>query len=1491
MKTKFTSPVRCLAKRTWRASWPQLASCLILLLGFRYSTLQAQTKQWDKTLGGSKNDQLSISQPTLDGGYILGGTSESNQSGDKSQNSKGSQDYWIVKLDATGNKQWNKTFGGTDYDQLGALQQTADGGYILGGSSRSNKSGDKSANRKGGTDYWIIKLDASGTKLWDKTLGGSSGEGLTALQQTADGGYILGGYSLSSAGQDKSENNRGGIDSDFIDYWIIKLDGSGTKQWDKTFGGTYDDGLTSLQQTPDGGYLLGGQSASNKSIDKSEDSRNPNNIFSYDGWVIKINGQGQKEWDKTLGGTSDEAITTLETTSDGGYMLGGWSASGINFDKSGANKGQSDYWLIKLTATGQKVWDKTLGGNDTDTMTSLEQVSDGSYILGGSSYSNTGGDKSEDSKGEGDYWVVKVDAKGSKIWDKTIGSAGKDELRSIRQTKDGNYILGGTSGANKSGDKSEISKGLDDYWVVKLTAANIQSQTITFEAIPNKTIFDKTFALKATSSSGLPVSFRVVSGPATVQGNLVTITSTGTVTIEASQPGNATYKPASKVTQTFVVEAPITKQWDKTLGGSEADFLYAMVPTADGGYLLGGSSSSPQSGDKSQPSQGGSDYWIVKVDNTGKKRWDKTFGGNGNDQMQAIVATPDGGYLLGGTSASGKSEDKSQESKGKEDFWLVKIDGNGQKLWDKTYGSDSTDALISLITTTDGGFLLGGYTIGGKSEDKSQPSRDTSTDPNDSYYRGDYWVIKINSQGQKIWDKTLGGSKGDRIGSIAVTTGGYIVSGGSNSTISGDRTVSNSYDGEPNAGFLANDIWLVKLGENGQVIWDKSLDAGSRYDHFSAEILATSDGNFVVSGETYYDHDTVLYTVFKVNKEGQPIWFKFFTSGTGSYRGAIIQTPDGGYLLGGELTKIDANGEIVYTYPLFAETLFNTPDGGYLLGNSSAANKTVVKSEDSRGSYDYWVVKIKEDSPNALAWNLRYGGTGNEGLLAVQKTADGGYLAAGYTNSGVSGDKTQPSRGKNDYWLVKTNAAGQKQWDKRFGGSDHDYLNRVIQTPDGSFLLAGSSFSGQGGDKSQPSRGGRDYWIIKISSAGVKLWDMRFGGSGDDELKKVVQLATGEYILAGYSNSPADGDKSQGSRGGTDYWLVKVSSTGTKIWDKRYGGSLNDELSGLVETANGGFLLAGSSLSGKGGEKSQVSRGGQDFWLVQTDRNGNKLWDQTYGGSGEDEAYALSRAGNMYWVAGQSNSPQSGEQTQASFGGTDFWLLQVSSTGAKMWDKRYGGNQDEELRAGIVTQDGGYLLAGRSYSGRSGTKTQASQGVSDYWIVKVDPQGTYQWDQAFGGSDVEELRAVTQATDGNYVLAGRSYSGVSGDRTQPSQGGSDYWLVKVNAPQTSSLVATRVSNLVPEEVAVKTEALNLQAYPNPFQEKVTVSFAVETTQPVSLQAYDSQGRKVATLFQGQAQAKQPYEVEWQAKNQATGLYFLRLQTAGKVQHQKVLLTR
>ena len=252
------------------------------LLLFAPLFIHAQDILWEKSYGGKNADYLFDAQPTADNGFILAGGSLSGKTGTKTAGNNGDLDYWVWKMDASGQLDWQKSLGGSGFDLLQSIKGTQDGGFILAGTSSSNKGMDKQSDSKGLSDFWVVKLDAKGQEQWQQTIGGSGQEDLLTVIPTRDGGYLLGGSSSSAktvisatttlktqstAKEDltlKTESTRGSMD-----YWIVKLDSKGSVMWQKTYGGRYSDLLRSLEQTKDGGFILGGYSNSPQSGDKT----------------------------------------------------------------------------------------------------------------------------------------------------------------------------------------------------------------------------------------------------------------------------------------------------------------------------------------------------------------------------------------------------------------------------------------------------------------------------------------------------------------------------------------------------------------------------------------------------------------------------------------------------------------------------------------------------------------------------------------------------------------------------------------------------------------------------------------------------------------------------------------------------------------------------------------------------------------------------------------------------------------------------------------------------------------------------------------------------------------------------------------------------------------------------------------------------------------------------------------------------------------------
>ena len=458
---------------------------LVLFAGIISVNALAQPQlRGQKAIGGNDLDQFSSMDLTKDGGLIVGGYSFSDKSFQKTENNKGlagTGDYWVVKLNSNHKIQWDKTIGGNIDDRLTCVRQTSDGGYILGGFSNSDRSGDKTQESRGDFDYWVVKINKNSGIEWDRTIGGNDDDELESVQQTSDGGYILGGFSYSNISGEKTENNRAEGPFKSPDYWVVKLNGAGEIQWDKTIGGSDEDNLYALQQTTDGGYILGGLSYSNKSGEKTENRRGSSVTPDY--WVVKLDSHGNIRWDKTIGGDGDDELLSLQQTVDGGYMLGGISGSDISAQKTEVNRGGDDYWVVKLDQTGNVQWDKTIGGSDIDVLTSLQQTRDSGYILGGWSHSNISYEKSENTRNYAydDYWVVKLDKDGSFQWDKTVGGTNLDRLQSIKEIGKNRYLLGGYSESRISGDRTVRLRGSRDYWLVKLVYEKTSGPVIAYQ--------------------------------------------------------------------------------------------------------------------------------------------------------------------------------------------------------------------------------------------------------------------------------------------------------------------------------------------------------------------------------------------------------------------------------------------------------------------------------------------------------------------------------------------------------------------------------------------------------------------------------------------------------------------------------------------------------------------------------------------------------------------------------------------------------------------------------------------------------------------------------------------------------------------------------------------------------------------------------------------------------------------------------------------------
>ena len=329
--------------------------------------------------------------------------------------------------------EWENTIGGFTWDILSSIEQTSDGGYIVGGSSNSPIGADKTESSwvTYAQDYWVIKLNNIGEIEWQNSIGGGSEEDMNAgVHQTKDGGFIIGGSSSSDRYGDKLEDCIGSAISTF-DYWVVKLDPLGKIQWQNTIGGSGNETIKTILQTSDGGYLLAGDSDSEISGDKNEE-RFGNNDY----WIVKLDASGNIQWQKTIGGNGENKLGHVLEIENGGYMVGGSSNSHVSGNKTVATNGQMDYWIVKLDASGNIQWQISVGGENTDNFHSLTLTSDGNYLLAGNTFSF-----------DNDIMIVKIDPTGKVIWQKVIEGVIPNELSIVKKiinSENNSYVIGGT---------------------------------------------------------------------------------------------------------------------------------------------------------------------------------------------------------------------------------------------------------------------------------------------------------------------------------------------------------------------------------------------------------------------------------------------------------------------------------------------------------------------------------------------------------------------------------------------------------------------------------------------------------------------------------------------------------------------------------------------------------------------------------------------------------------------------------------------------------------------------------------------------------------------------------------------------------------------------------------------------------------------------------------------------------------------------------------
>jgi hypothetical protein len=390
-----------------------------------------------------------------------------------------------------------------------------------------------------------------------------------------------------------------------------------------------------------------------------------------------------------------------------------------------------------------------------------------------------------------------------------------------------------------------------------------------------------------------------------------------------------------------------------------------------------------------------------------------------------------------------------------------------------------------------------------------------------------------------------------------------------------------------------------------------------------------------------------------------------------------------------------------------------------------------------------------------IDWVKSFGGSDEETAQSVIHTNDGGYAILGYSQS-TDGDLTGRPVAVNDYWVLKLDPAGDLLWSKTYGGSKDDRGQAIIQTSDGGYAITGYAMSDDG-DASN-NEGFHDNWIIKLDELGGIEWEKSFGFSGHDHSYDLLQTADGGFFFVGFLDITAalsDGTYNKGNsitrHGVGEFWGTKIDANGNLEWRSYYGGTNNDRAHAVVEADDGSFVMAGFSES----DDYDVSntRGSYDFWVIKLSVAGELLWERSFGGSGIEVAYDITKTDDGAYVI-TGNTFSTDMDVSINHGESDVWLIKVDDNGKLLWEKTFGGSQFDAAQGLSTTKDGGFIIAGNSKSNDGDTKE--NNGENDIWLIKTDREGNLIWQGSFGGSGLDYGFDAVENQDKSILLVGES---------------------------------------------------------------------------------------------------------------------------------------
>ncbi len=897
-----------------------------------------QSAQWAKSIGGSREDQVTSVVETSDGGLVVGGyfnSSTIDLGNGVTLNNKGSSDGMLIKYNAEGECEWAKGIGGYSNDVISSVIETKDGGLVIVGyfsSSTIDLGNGIILSNNGNWDGMLIKYSETGECEWAKRIGGSGEDRATSVVETSDEGLVVAGYFGSST--INLENGVTLTNKGNYDGMLIKYSAEGKCEWARGIGGNSEEQINCVIETSDGGYAVGGYFKSSE-IDLGN-GVTLNNKGSSDGMLIKYNAEGECEWAKGIGGSDSDQIKSVIETKEGEIIVGGrfWSnridlENGVILNHKGSS-GISNIMLIKCNVEGECEWAKGIEESDVN---EVIETRDGGLIVGGffkSSGIDLGNGITLNNKSSStdyrDGMLIRYNAKGECEWAKGIGGYGEDFINTVIETRDGKIIAGGYFGSSTINLGSEVtlkSNGNTDGMLIKYEEKEVP-EVVTKQAKGiGGSDYEQITSVIETRDGGLVIG-GCFSSKEIDLGNGIILSNNGNrdgMLIKYNAEGEC--------------------EWAKGIGGNNSDEITSVVETGDEGLVVAGyfkSSEIDLGNAVTLNNKGSSDGMLIKYNAEGECEWAKGIGGNNSDEITSVVETGDGGLVVGGyfySSAIDLGNGVTLTGKVTCAGMIIKYGASGKCEWAKTVGGGNPAQITSVIETRDGGVVAVGYFYSSTIDLGNGVTLTSRSD--------DGMIIKYSEEGKCEWAKGVGGSDYERITSVIETRDGGLVVVGyfSSSTIDLGNGIILINNGN-------RDGMLIKYSETGECEWAEVV--GGRGNTYINTAIETADEGLLVAGdfnakmlvigdfvlnkndEVSSETSTVDAMLIKYSKEGKVEWAK----GIGAV--GVSTSESINYLVE------NSNGELIV--------------GGYFGGTIELENGVTLSNQGQR---DGMILKLKAE--------------------------------------------------------------------------------------------------------------------------------------------------------------------------------------------------------------------------------------------------------------------------------------------------------------------------------------------------------------------------------------------------------------------------------------------------------------------------------------------------------------------------------------------------